>query len=228
MRVNPSRRRRGAAATLGLAALLFGHAPAGAGDTRLIWLRSVHLGEELRLEPLGRYGVPKLLPWRRLDHAFRSHRTLEERAVNPRLLRTLAQIQRHFGGRRIELLSGYRAPERGDQLSSYHQVGRAADLYIVGVANRDLYDYCRALANLGCGLYPKGTHVHVDVRSRSGTWVDLSRYGESASYVRDAADWVRLHPAAGRTRKPRRLPRLRPSSRFKLNSGPGRGIIIND
>ena len=218
------RGRARARAACALAALLLGQGLAVAADQRQIWLRSIHLGEEIRLEPFDRHGVPKLLAWRRLDHLFRSHRTLEERAVNPRLLRTLAQIQRHFGGRRIELLSGYRAPAPGDQLSSYHQVGRAADLSMEGVSNRDLYDYCRTLANLGCGLYPKGTHVHVDVRSRPGTWVDLSRYGEPASYVRDAADWVRSHPDAGRRR---RLPRLQPNQRLELNS-PASGEIIRN
>jgi hypothetical protein len=63
---------------------------------------------------------------------------------------------------------------------------------------RDIFDYCRELADLGCGLYPKGTHVHVDVRSRATIWVDLSRYGEAARYVRDAKGWVREHPQSGR------------------------------
>jgi uncharacterized protein YcbK (DUF882 family) len=41
-------------------------------------------------------------------------------------------------------------------LSSYHQVGHAADVRIDGVENRALFDYCRALQRagerLGCGL----------------------------------------------------------------------------
>jgi uncharacterized protein YcbK (DUF882 family) len=142
--------------------------------------------------------VPRFLDWLHLKHLFRSHRTKTTRAISPRLLRVLAQVQCHFGGRRIELVSDYRGPERADALSSYHQVGHAADLYIVGVANRDLYDYCRTLVNLGCGLYPNGSHAHIDVRSRPGTWVDLSRYGEPAEYVGDARAWVKAHPKAGR------------------------------
>lgn len=171
---------------------------ARAADRRSLWLHNVHLGDELRVQPFDDYGVPHLLDWLRLEHLFRSHRTKTSRAINPRLLRVLAQVQRHFGGRRLELLSGYRAPEAKDRLSSYHQVGRAADLYIVGVANRELYDYCRTLGNVGCGLYPKGSHVHIDVRSHPGTWVDLSHYGEPADYVGDARAWVKAHPEAGR------------------------------
>jgi hypothetical protein len=62
--------------------------------------------------------------------------------------------------------------------SSYHQVGHAADVWIDSVENRDLFEYCRALQrvgeHLGCGLYPRGHHVHVDIRSRATIWVDRS------------------------------------------------------
>jgi len=203
---------------------------AQARDVRGLWVRSVHLNEEIRTQPFEEHGVPDLVQWRRLDHLFRSHRTLAERPINPRLLRVLAQIQRHFGGRRIELLSGYRVPERTDHLSSYHQVGRAADFYVPGVSNRNLYDYCRQLADLGCGLYPKGSHVHVDVRSRACTWVDLSRYGEPAAYVRNASAWVARHPDAGRNqhhRRPRRGPRFPVTHSFVgLRRSPCSGLCL--
>jgi hypothetical protein len=54
------------------------------------------------------------------------------------------------------------------------------------------------LADVGCGLYPNGRHVHIDVRSRPSLWVDLSRYGERASYVGGARAWLVAHPEAGR------------------------------
>ena len=57
--------------------------------------------------------------------------------MHPRLLRTLAHIQRRFGNRRIEVISGFRAPADGDELNSYHQVGRAVDLRIAGVSKED-------------------------------------------------------------------------------------------
>jgi hypothetical protein len=102
-------------------------------------------------------------------------------------------------------MSGYRAPTTGEPLSSYHQVGRAADISIPGVENRDLFDYCRELQRsgqaLGCGLYPRGSHVHVDVRSRPTIWVDLSGYGDGAAYVREPQRWLERHPDAGRRRR---------------------------
>src|SRR4051812_45559516 len=41
------------------------------------------------------------------------------------------------------------------------------------------------LPNVGCGAYPLGSHLHVDNRSTKTIWIDLSRYGETADYVRD-------------------------------------------
>src|SRR5262249_21365243 len=61
------------------------------------------------------------------------------------LLRVLAQLELHFGGRRLGLMSGYRAPDDAQALSSFHQVGHAADIWIDGVINRDLFEYCHTL-----------------------------------------------------------------------------------
>jgi hypothetical protein len=100
-------------------------------------------------------------------------------------------------------MSGFRAPDDSQALSSYHQVGHAADIWIDGVANRDLFEYCRALQRagerLGCGLYaPRGRHVHVDVRSQATIWVDQSGYGDGAVYVQDPNTWLAQRPEAGR------------------------------
>jgi hypothetical protein len=139
----------------------------------------------------------------RVARFFRS-RGGARRAVSGRLVAVLAHLGRHFGGKRILLMSGYRAPDAGAALRSYHQVGRAADVAIPGVSCRDLFERCRALQRhgmrLGCGLYPRGRHVHVDVRSRSTTWVDLSGYRDGAAYVRDPERWLAAHPDAGRDR----------------------------
>jgi uncharacterized protein YcbK (DUF882 family) len=161
------------------------------GDPRTLWLYNIHTREELRIRPFGPYGRPEELAWRRLNRFFRSWRTTQRRSVHPRLLRTLARIQQHFGGRRLDIVSGYRVPANPDALSSYHQVGRGADLRIEGVDNRVLFDYCRTLQAVGCGYYPSGHHVHVDVRGNEGVWVDLSLGGEPAQYAGDARAWLR-------------------------------------
>jgi uncharacterized protein YcbK (DUF882 family) len=172
-------------------------------DPRVLWLRNVHTGEELRIRPFGRDGIPLYVPWGRANHLFRSWRSGEARPINPRLLRVLAHVQERFGGRRIELVSGYRVPDDRDHLSSYHQIGRGADLFIFGISNRAIFDLCRSgtLGPLGCGLYPTAqSHVHIDVRSRPGVWVDLSRNGEPAIYLPRAREWIERHPAAGAQR----------------------------
>jgi hypothetical protein len=97
------------------------------------------------------------------------------------------------------MVSGYRVPSESGHLTSYHAVGRAVDLEIDGVADRDIYNYARTLDNLGVGAYPLGHHTHIDVRSRRSTWVDLSRYGEPAVYVSAPEQWMLAHPDAGRS-----------------------------
>src|SRR5215831_11296744 len=105
---------------------LAGRAHADRGH-RWLWLRNVHTGEEVYVAPFDKYGVPSRIAWRRITYLFRS-REGERRTVSPRLLRTLAQVQRHFGNRRIDVYSGYRVPEDERAVDSYHHVGHAADI----------------------------------------------------------------------------------------------------
>jgi uncharacterized protein YcbK (DUF882 family) len=219
-------------------------------DQRTLWFKDLYRGDELRLAPFGRHGIPCRRDWLELSRFFRD-RQGHRRSVAPGLLRLLAQFQRHFGRRQLHVMSGYRSPNDPQALSSYHQegragsstppstpqacsagacpaaqarlrglrdassgspagspeatltsyhqVGHAADIWIDGVENRALFEYCRALQRagerLGCGLYPRGQHVHVDVRSRATIWVDLSGYGDGAAYVSDPDAWLQAHPA---------------------------------
>jgi len=163
-------------------------------DNRSLWLYNTHTKEEIRIRPFSRHGIPDRSSWARLSRFFRSWRTEKRRTIHPRLLRVLAQVQRHFGGSRIDLVSGYRVPERGDDLRSYHNVGRAADVRVDGVLARRLFDYCRTLVDVGCGYYPRSERVHIDSRSRSTIWIDLSADGDAADYVRDPDAWLQLNP----------------------------------
>jgi uncharacterized protein YcbK (DUF882 family) len=171
--------------------------PASANcDARTLWLYNVHTREELRIRPFASATRLRPLAWRRINRVLRSWRTDRRRPMHPRLVRTLARVQNQFAGRRIEVVSGYRVPEDTDNLSSYHQVGRAADVRIPGVRNRALFDSCRALqahAPLGCGYYPNGNFVHIDVRGKSALWVDLGRPGAGRRYVADPVGWLRRH-----------------------------------
>ena len=164
---------------------------ARADDHRLLWMQNVHTGETVRLQPFGQDGLIKRIDWLRMRRFFRSWRTGASRPVSPRLLRILAQVQSHFGGQRIDLLSGYRQPQSRDRLTSYHQTGAAGDIFIKGISEKETFRYCRSLDRVGCGAYPNGHHCHVDPRSIKTLWVDLSHYGDGADYVRDAGAWIR-------------------------------------
>jgi hypothetical protein len=108
------------------------------------------------------------------------------RGIHPRLLRQLATVSDHFGGRRIQVISGFRPFRRGQWTPhSNHNVGKAIDFRVEGVPNRVLRDFCRTLPQTGCGYYPRSVFVHMDVREESAYWVDWSRPGQRPQYGRE-------------------------------------------
>jgi uncharacterized protein YcbK (DUF882 family) len=109
--------------------------------------------------------------------------------VEPRLASLLAVVSDHFGGRKIEVVSGFRpySPKQHTRHSN-HNVGRALDFRIPGVPNEVVRDYCRTLKNVGVGYYPNSTFVHLDARDKEAFWIDYSRPGEPPRYnVADVA-----------------------------------------
>jgi uncharacterized protein YcbK (DUF882 family) len=108
---------------------------------------------------------------------------------DPRLVSLLGIVSDHFGGRKIEVISGFR-PYTSTQHTphSNHNVGKAIDFRVVGVPNEVLRDFCRTLKNTGCGYYPNSTFVHMDARSSQAFWIDYSRPGEAPRYDAPNAD----------------------------------------
>lgn len=105
--------------------------------------------------------------------------------IHPRLIATIAEVSDHFGGKTIEVVSGFRPKAKGQKTSkSKHNDGAAIDFHIVGVRNAELRDFCKSMKKLGCGYYPNNTFVHVDVRDKATAWVDLARPGEPAKYTK--------------------------------------------
>jgi hypothetical protein len=102
--------------------------------------------------------------------------------LHPRLIWALSRIGEAFPGHDLVIMSGYRP----DAHTSLHRSGRALDLYVAGVPHEELYRVCHSLRDVGCGFYPSGKFVHIDVRP-FGTghveWVDLSRPGEPSEYA---------------------------------------------
>jgi hypothetical protein len=102
---------------------------------------------------------------------------------DPRLIVLIGVVSDHFGGRPVEIVSGYR-PYTPTQYTphSNHNYGKALDFRISGISDASLYDFCLTLRKVGCGYYPNSTFVHLDVRDSSAHWVDRSRPGEPPQY----------------------------------------------
>ncbi|MGE0548468.1 MAG: DUF882 domain-containing protein [Kofleriaceae bacterium] len=141
-----------------------------------VWLRAENLNEEVQVniyKPDGTFDDGALA---KLDELFRCARTGEVRAVRAELYEQLSRISDHFGGKRVDLVSGFRFAERN---SSRHYHASAMDIRISGVSIREMYSYAESLdaGNMGIGLYPNSGFIHVDFRApgeRSYRWTDWS------------------------------------------------------
>ncbi len=133
----------------------------------------------------GRVPAPSL---KTMENLMRSSGNLAH-PPDPRLISLLGIVSDHFGGRKIEVISGFR-PYTPTQHTphSNHNVGKAIDFRVVGVPNEVLRDFCRTLKNTGCGYYPNSTFVHMDARSSQAFWIDYSRPGEAPRYDAPNAD----------------------------------------
>lgn len=147
-------------------------------------LYAVNTHETLILRLRDDKGRPMRGVQKRFDRFLRCHHTNVQHAMNPRLVRVLYQVGRHYPGRRLEVVSGYRHPSVAKNPHSPHMQGLACDFRIAGIKNADLRDYLRRdLQNVGVGYYPNSSFVHLDVRKdRSAFWIDYSGPGDRAMY----------------------------------------------
>jgi uncharacterized protein YcbK (DUF882 family) len=120
---------------------------------------------------------------------LRPRNSMKVKPPQKRLIALLAQVSDHFGGRKIQVVSGYRLAGGNTSHESRHVAGAAIDLHVEGVPNRTLCDYLRHFDDVGVGFYPNSTFVHFDVRERNAYWIDVSGPGQKAIYLaRDARD----------------------------------------
>lgn len=143
---------------------------------RSLWLRRASSNEELRV-PFTRDGRQIYKPgYYALSWLLRDHNvdpSFGYVAIDIRLIEVLYEVQTvlRLRGIRgpIDITSGYRTPgtnaEAGGVINSQHLWGKAADFFVDGVSNRDLFDigWSRRLTG-GDGCY--GDHVHMDVGER--------------------------------------------------------------
>ncbi len=144
--------------------------------------------ETIRLRMADEKGRPPRGVQGQVNRFLRCHYTKRQYAMNPRLTRLIYETGRHFAGRRIEVVSGYRHPRVAKNPRSPHMKGLACDMRVVGVKNTELRDFFRQkFKNVGVGYYPNSSFVHLDVRrGASAFWIDYSGPGETALYARDA------------------------------------------
>jgi uncharacterized protein YcbK (DUF882 family) len=130
---------------------------------------------------------------RRFDRFLRCHHTEKKHAMNPRLMKLLYQAGRHWPGRRVEIVSGYRNPTVAKNPRSPHMKGLACDFRVDGVKAAELRDYLRkTFDKVGVGYYPNSTFVHLDVRKdRSAFWIDYSGPGERSVYSENPGEDLR-------------------------------------
>jgi uncharacterized protein YcbK (DUF882 family) len=169
--------------------------PRPSGD---VWLYSANFREEVRVNIYDSSGGFDDEALAKLDHIFRCKRTGERRAVDPRLYETVSVIQDRFGGKQIELVSGFRFQENE---TSRHFHASAADMRIEGVSIRELYQYAESLdtGGMGIGIYPRAGFVHVDWRAPgepSYRWTDRSPPERDGKGKRPSHRWRGKKPTS--------------------------------
>lgn len=169
-----------------------GHAPHGPtaalepaaephGRTGSDAIQAERMGEEFHIRTKDGHGHIPAATMSAFEHLMRQGNATHP--VDPRLVALVGIVSSHFGGKPLEVVSGFRAytPTQYTPHSN-HNLGRALDFHIRGVKNEDLWAFCRTLRNAGCGYYPNSTFVHLDVRDTKTFWIDRSRPGEPPKY----------------------------------------------
>ena len=148
------------------------------------FLSMIRYGEVFRGPLLGADGRVMPQAHARISRLLRDLRANKQMPIDPRLLRLVAEVSDHFGGRTIVVVSGYREyTPRQFARYSRHNYSRAIDMRIVGVPNDVLRDFCLTLRGVGVGYYPNSSFVHLDNRGYSSAWVDYSAPGAAPRYT---------------------------------------------
>jgi uncharacterized protein YcbK (DUF882 family) len=125
------------------------------------------------------------------SHVLRCRRTDTVKPIDPQLLMLLSHVEDHFGGKPLEVVSGYRNQRKQ---TSNHYKGTATDIRIAGVPAKKLREFAETLdgGGMGIGLYPRSQFVHLDVRPPpSYRWVDYSAPNSNAAEKRPPRGWKR-------------------------------------
>jgi uncharacterized protein YcbK (DUF882 family) len=154
-------------------------------------LRMLGLDETVKVNIYNEDGSYNIESLRALDHILRCRRTDDEKPIEPRLFTLLSHVYDHFGGKSIDIVSGYRNQRKK---TSNHYKGTASDIRIEGVTPKRIEAFAETLdtGGMGIGIYPRGLFVHIDVRPLpSYRWTDYSPPNPNASEKRPPRGWKR-------------------------------------
>ena len=137
---------------------------------RTLRVHAVNIGERLNISYFrnGRYDTGALAE---LDNLFRDRHSRKVAEIDAGVYDQLFAISNIFGGKEINMLSGYRAPETNEAMRrrmggvarfSYHVKARAADFYISRVSISEIHIAVLKLTVGGVGYYPGSNFVHID------------------------------------------------------------------
>jgi uncharacterized protein YcbK (DUF882 family) len=160
--------------------------PAPRGHAESDTIHAVSLGEDFHIRVKDARGHVPPGALKAFERMMRQGNAMHP--VDPRLVSLVGIVFNHFGGKAIDVVSGYRAYVTTQYTPhSNHNYGKAVDFRVRGVKDDELRDFCRTLRSAGCGYYPNSSFVHLDVRDTKAYWVDWSRAGEPPKYDKPGA-----------------------------------------
>jgi uncharacterized protein YcbK (DUF882 family) len=157
-------------------------APVGMKSGTVSFYR-VATGEKLRITLTDAKGRVRGPAANRMAAFLRPRGSKKQKRPDLRLLALITEVAKHYDGRTIQVMSGYRVAKGYTSKESRHTKGAAMDIKIDGVTNRQLCDYLRHFKNVGVGFYPHSLFVHFDVRDKNAYWIDMSSPGGKPSYL---------------------------------------------
>jgi uncharacterized protein YcbK (DUF882 family) len=152
-------------------------------------IHTVNTNESVKVNIYNEDGSYNIESLRQLDHVLRCRRTDAEKPIEPRLFTLLSHVYDHFGGKPLELVSGFRNQRKQ---TSNHFKGTASDIRINGVSPKKIEAFAETLdtGGMGIGIYPRSQFVHIDVRPLpSFRWTDYSPPNPDAPEKRPPRGW---------------------------------------